>query len=124
MGYLANLWNALHGLGDSFDEAENAALGGPANETISIRVAKAEADGKRWGCWACAALSWLVQYRHCQRQLQALPMGVQDYIRAFVWLSIWIWLPVSWHFLGLFWSIWIVFMAFMTSIFVTFLEVG
>lgn len=50
------------------DEGGNTIFGGSPNETISERSAKAQADGKTWGCILCKFLDWL-QKDHCETAL-------------------------------------------------------
>lgn len=47
------------------DETGNAIAGGDGHETISSRAAKAERDGKKWGCILCKFLN-LFQKDHCK----------------------------------------------------------
>lgn len=122
VGYLANLLNALLGLGDSLDRAEDAALGGPAGESISIRCSKAMLAGKHWGVFACFLLTWLVQNNHCYRVYNNLPMKSWDVVRAAVWLTIWIWFPLAWLFNGFVCAISILVLALVLSITATALE--
>jgi hypothetical protein len=49
--------------------ANTLALGSP-DETISSRAAKAQVEGKRWGCVLCKFLDWL-QKDHCKTSLNA-----------------------------------------------------
>jgi hypothetical protein len=59
------LWNLLV----SLDQFVNTVAGGDPDETISSRAAKAEAEGKRWGCILCGLLN-RIQKDHCQRSLE------------------------------------------------------
>jgi hypothetical protein len=52
------------------DEVGNTLTGGSPNETISERAAKAQADGKTWGCVLCRVLDW-IQKGHCADALTA-----------------------------------------------------
>jgi hypothetical protein len=47
----------------------NTVAGGDPDETISSRAAKAEAEGKRWGCILCGLLD-KIQKDHCKRSLE------------------------------------------------------
>jgi hypothetical protein len=58
-------WNVLI----SIDQFANTVAGGDPDETISSRAAKAQAEGKRWGCMLCMLLNQ-VQRDHCQRALE------------------------------------------------------
>ncbi|MBX3588809.1 MAG: hypothetical protein KF796_19425 [Ramlibacter sp.] len=53
----------------SVDQLANAALDGDEDETISSRAAKAQLDGKRWGCVLCG---WLdkIDPGHCARWIE------------------------------------------------------
>ena len=84
MTYLARLRAILTRDGTDLDVTENTVLDGSPRQTISMRCAIAEHQGKRWGCVACALLSVLVQRRHCTRQLIGLPMTTWNYLRAVV----------------------------------------
>jgi hypothetical protein len=59
------LWNLLV----SLDQFVNTVAGGDPDETISSRAAKADAEGKRWGCILCGLLD-KIQKDHCQRSLE------------------------------------------------------
>jgi hypothetical protein len=59
------LWNLLV----SLDQFVNTVAGGDPDETISSRAAKAEAEGKRWGCILCGLLD-KIQKDHCKRSLE------------------------------------------------------
>ena len=49
--YILNWLNLL-------DHAGNCLLLGDADETISARVARARAAGRRWAWWGCRLLTW------------------------------------------------------------------
>ncbi len=66
------------------DALVSALTGGPANETVSVRVALAARRGERWACWFCTALSMLVQPRHCDVVLTPAPLPWWVYARAAV----------------------------------------
>jgi hypothetical protein len=74
--------NYLERCGIMFDEAVNCLLGGALNQTVSMRCALAQRDGKRWGCLACAFLSWAVQKNHCTDQFSDAPAPALVYVRA------------------------------------------
>ena len=59
--------------GVEFDTAVNVLTGGNLGQTVSLRCAVANRDGKRWGRWACAFLSVVVQRDHCPLQFVAGP---------------------------------------------------
>lgn len=50
------------------DETGNTLTLGDPGETISSRAAKAQAEGKRWGCVLCRFLNFF-QQNHCQKSL-------------------------------------------------------
>jgi len=85
MTYLSDLWAVLRGDGIALDEAEAAALGGPAGDTISLWCAMEARHGRFLARLACLGL-WLVQFRHCRDQLAGVPMQPSNYIRALVLL--------------------------------------
>lgn len=58
-------WNVLIAI----DQFGNTLAGGDPDETISSRAAKAQAEGKRWGCILCSLLN-RIQQDHCQRSLE------------------------------------------------------
>jgi hypothetical protein len=62
MKYIMNLLVSL-------DQFVNTVAGGDPDETISSRAAKAEAEGKRWGCILCGLLN-RIQKDHCKRSLE------------------------------------------------------
>lgn len=66
----------------AFDMFLNAALGGVAGQTISMRAALAQKLGTPWACVFCRFLSWLVQRDHCQDQLTSVPMTDPEYAKA------------------------------------------
>jgi hypothetical protein len=53
-----------------YDEGLNTLTGGDPGETVSSRAAKAQVEGKRWGCVLCKFLDWL-QKDHCKTSLNA-----------------------------------------------------
>ena len=85
MTFLSDLWAVLKGDGIALDDAEAAALGAPAGETISLWMAMQARHGSALAHLACLAL-WLVQFRHCTDQLAGVPMRVGNYLRAAVLL--------------------------------------
>ena len=84
---MVNPWPYLKNLGIAEDETLDAVTGGPANESFSLRWARAAANGSRVGCVVCRVLSVLVQKNHCAKQLAGQPMGVWNYIRAFACIT-------------------------------------
>lgn len=85
MSVLADLWAVLKGDGIRLDEAEAAALGAPAGETISLWEAMQARHGSALAHVVCLAL-FLVQWRHCQDQLAGVPMAPNNYLRALLLL--------------------------------------
>lgn len=85
MTFLTDLWAVLKGDGIALDDAEAAALGAPAGETISLWMAMQARHGSALAHLACLAL-WLVQFRHCTDQLAGVPMRAGNYLRAAVLL--------------------------------------
>lgn len=43
--------------------------GAKQGETVSLQAARAQRDGKRWGCLLCALLARLVEADHCAKTL-------------------------------------------------------
>lgn len=74
--------NYFERCGQEFDVAVNVITGGQENETVSYRCAVAARAGKRWGCFMCRLLSWLVQRDHCADQFTAGPTKLFVFIRA------------------------------------------
>lgn len=72
----------LERCGFIFDVAINVLTGGEIDETVSLRVAKAQKSGKRWGCMFCRFLDVTVQENHCQRQFEKGNSPAFVYIRA------------------------------------------
>ena len=69
--------------GVEFDTAVSVLFGGPLGETVSLRVAIAERQGKWWGCWFCWFLNWAVQRHHCALQFETnKPRSLLTFIRA------------------------------------------
>lgn len=60
------VWNILVAI----DQLFNALLAGDPDETISSRAAKAQRQGKRWGCVLCKFLHWL-DANHCDKNVEA-----------------------------------------------------
>lgn len=50
----------------AFDQLANAAANGSEDETISSRAARAQREGRRWGCILCRALD-LFEKDHCTK---------------------------------------------------------
>ena len=104
-------WRALIAMlirdGVDLDRAENAALGGAAGQTISMREALARKAGHFSGVLACAFLSVAVQWRHCAKQLAQQPMGAGNYARAVWWLLLPVWFPAIWWHAGLDAAAWV-----------------
>lgn len=50
------------------DEGFNVLTGGDANETMSSRAGKAQANGRRWACVLCRFLD-LFQKDHCKKSI-------------------------------------------------------
>lgn len=69
-------------LGRDADAMVSALTGGPANQTVSVRVALAARRGERWACWFCVFLSVAVQRGHCGRVLTSAPLPWWVYVRA------------------------------------------
>ena len=86
--YFADLWNALKGDGIALDKTEGAILGASHGETISLWAAMENRHGKWLAHIACVALSVLVQYDHCHKQLVGQPMKRLNYLRAFACLLV------------------------------------
>ena len=78
--------NDLATAGIALDVAESEATGGPEGLTISMRCARAQAAGKRWGCIACRALDVLVARGHCTATLAGQPVSALAMARALIWL--------------------------------------
>jgi len=53
----------------SFDQLANAALNGNEDETISSRAARAQINGRRWGCVLCGLLD-RIDPGHCFNALE------------------------------------------------------
>jgi hypothetical protein len=66
------------------DEEVSALTGGVAKQTVSLRVALADARGERWACWFCWFLSHFVQHDHCRITRDNGPMDWTVYVRALV----------------------------------------
>lgn len=64
------------------DEGLNVETGGDADQTLSLRAALAARRGSKTACVFCRVLSWLVQPRHCAKQLSAETMRPVNYIRG------------------------------------------
>ena len=47
------------------DHAANTLLLGDANETVSVRIARARNVGRRWATWACRCLTLVFGRDHC-----------------------------------------------------------
>lgn len=83
--YLKNVGTDAENIARDGDELVSAITGGPANETVSRRVALAARDGKRWACWFCWFLSWAVQPDHCAKMFTNDPTPWWVYLRATFW---------------------------------------
>jgi len=53
----------------AFDQLANAAANGHPDETISSRAARAELQGRRWGCVLCRLLDE-IDPGHCAKALE------------------------------------------------------
>jgi hypothetical protein len=60
---------------EMLDEFLNALSGGLRNETISLRAAMAQKQGRPWGCVLCRWLHLTLRQHHCRRTLDREPMG-------------------------------------------------
>lgn len=99
----------LKALGIETDVWLSVATGGERGQTISLRVARAEADGSRPACWVCAYLSRMVEKDHCRKQRAgiaisphaALLAGLQlGLAMVLVWAALlhipdWIWSAIA-----------------------------
>lgn len=79
---LAAVLSRLVQVGVLADETLNVELDGDAGQTLSLRAALAARSGERWACVLCRVLGWLVQRRHCEKQLMHEPMNPLNYVRA------------------------------------------
>ncbi len=70
-------------VGVQLDEFLCALIFGVRGVTISLHAALEAKAGRRWACWLCAVLSWLVQHDHCADQLAGKPMTLRNYTIAF-----------------------------------------
>jgi hypothetical protein len=87
------------------DEEINALAGGLPNQTVSLRCAVANRQGKRWARVMCWFLSWAVQRDHCELQFTNAPSPWWVYVRAgicfavairtIVWAARWLILALS-----------------------------
>ena len=59
------VWNLLIAI----DQLVNTLLAGHPDETISSRAAKANRQGKRWGCVLCRLLD-VVDPDHCEKSIE------------------------------------------------------
>lgn len=84
--YLANLWYVLKRDGLALDDTEEAFLGGPHGESISLWSAFEDEHGVILAHIACAFFSIAIQFQHCKKQLAHEPMYAQNYIRAVICL--------------------------------------
>ena len=81
MGYLEKVVEAIEQDGIDLDVTENVIAGGVPGQTISIRAANAEKEGRVWGCVFCSFLN-VVQWHHCAKQLAGTPMRWWNYMIA------------------------------------------
>ena len=58
-------WNILL----SLDQLVNTIFAGAPDETISSRAAKAERNGKKWGCVLCELLD-KIDKDHCNKNIE------------------------------------------------------
>jgi hypothetical protein len=72
----------LERVGLEFDIAVNVLTGGQLNQTVSLRSAIADRDGRKWGCFMCWFLNWAVQRNHCALQFSTGPTKPVVMIRA------------------------------------------
>lgn len=63
------MWKYFHNLLVSIDQTVNTLFGGDPDETISSRSAKAQLEGKRWGCIMCKFLDFL-DPGHCANNIE------------------------------------------------------
>ncbi|MCL2829431.1 MAG: hypothetical protein FWD77_01685 [Betaproteobacteria bacterium] len=56
-------------IGLAYDRLANAAANDNEVQTISSRAAKAQQDGKRWGCLLCKVLDW-IDSGHCEKSIE------------------------------------------------------
>ena len=78
----------------------NAVIGGPEDQSVSLRAALARKRGARWGCVLCQWLSWTVERHHCTKQLEgratcrwgAVLAGIQIGGVLVVGLYGWLWI--------------------------------
>ena len=99
--YFKDLWSVLRADGIDLDKTEEAILGGPEGDTISLWSAMEARHGVVLACIACFVFSILIQFHHCQKQLLDQPMLPANYIRATICLIV---IPVIlailiWHIL-------------------------
>lgn len=66
----------------ALDQLANAMLAGHANETLSARAARAQRDGKAWGCVLCRLLE-AIHRRHCMFSFRATVIGARDMLQRF-----------------------------------------
>lgn len=82
--YFADIWYVLKRDGIGLDCTEEAILGGPKGETISIWSAMEDKHGYILAHIACVFFSIAIQWHHCKKQLAGVPMQAQNYIRAII----------------------------------------
>ncbi|MCL2829979.1 MAG: hypothetical protein FWD77_04475 [Betaproteobacteria bacterium] len=58
-------------LGVAYDRLANAAANDDEAQTVSSRAAKAQKDGKRWGCLLCKVLDW-IDPDHCAKSVESV----------------------------------------------------
>lgn len=86
--YFKDLWDVLVADGIDLDKTEEAILGGPEGDTISLWSAMEARHGVILACIACFVFSILIQFHHCQKQLVGTPMLPMNYIRATICLIV------------------------------------
>ncbi len=82
--YLSNVAADAESLARDGDALVNAIVGGPADETVSVRASNDARSGWRLARWFCAALSLLVQPDHCAAVRRPDPLPWWVYVRAAV----------------------------------------
>lgn len=77
----------------------SVATGGPEDETVSLRTARAAANGGRLACLFCRWLSLTVERDHCTKQLRGTVTKPAGAVRAAVQFALAIGMIVLfWHF--------------------------
>lgn len=78
----------LRRLGVETDVWLSVLTGGPAGETISLRVARARLNGSRPACLVCQVLSRLVERGHCAKQLNGKATAPDATLRAGIAIAV------------------------------------